>query len=63
MSKEDILRAIAQVTDPKVMTSGEALEFLEDIRHDVNSRIDAILADMKAKGQDWPPPKLRPPVP
>jgi hypothetical protein len=52
-SQSKILEEIDRITEPSVMSQGEALEFLERLSTEIETRIDGIKDDMRAKGQDW----------
>lgn len=53
MTKERILQEIDSATEPDKMGPGEALEYLEGLVSDLESRMEGIKDDMRAKGQDW----------
>lgn len=49
---EEILKLIDETTEPSRMGPGAALEFLERLSSNIESRIDGIKDDMRSAGGD-----------
>jgi hypothetical protein len=58
MSRENILAMIDKTTEPGVMTKAEALEFLELLESDIESRAECLKEEM-ADGDLTKLPRLR----
>jgi hypothetical protein len=46
MNKDDVLKMIDEITEPTKMTKAEAKEWLTDLQDDIDTRLEALDAEL-----------------